>query len=179
MGYAQIAWFPVETRSWTPGTGSGNSLTWDRRSSLMKPGCLRVAHCPTPFIISGALHSFMSRKICIASGAVGNSEILFGNDASNVSLPWSPFPGAFLLLPLSSQLWSLNILSSCTYLKLEFPKALVPTATSKTSCLTSLNFILHLFGSLEHHSFLPSFLAYHPGSLGCLIYTSKSSMSQT
>lgn len=47
-------------------------------------------------------------------------------------------------------------LSFYTYLKLEFPKALVPKASSKTSCLTGSELILYLFGTFEHHSLLPS-----------------------
>lgn len=34
----QPSFLPVEARSWTPGPGSDNSLTWDWRSSLMSPG---------------------------------------------------------------------------------------------------------------------------------------------
>ena len=45
-GYAQTTWFPVESRSWTP--GSSNSLTWNGRSSLMSPGTWLLSELPSP-----------------------------------------------------------------------------------------------------------------------------------
>lgn len=79
------------------------------------------------------------------SGGLGNKGILFGKNDSDVTVIVT-----FSFLDHSAPKSEYS-LSSCTYLKLEFPKA-----SSKTSCLTSPKFILRLIGSSKHRPLLPS-----------------------
>lgn len=83
------------------------------------------------------------------SGGLGNNGILFGKNDSDATVTVIV---TFSFLDHSAPKSEYS-LSSCTYLKLEFPKA-----SSKTSCLTSPKFILHLIGSSKHHPLLPSLL---------------------